>query len=111
MSQLLQVAFRGGTCNGDATGAIVAHNGGIPYTLSEAVAITVDGAVSHHHQGLPFTSAGRLVVSGSAVDRVGSGAAPFIAANRLAIIGGTTASTVGGVNYVSARQVRMSVIG
>lgn len=112
MSQLLQVATRGG-------GSIVAITGfdppsfvdqGIPFDEIEGGAIvlatTIAGVISYHYQGLPFTAEGRLAVTNDKpVDYYGSGAAPFDAIGLLALGSGAVDYFSAGIPYTVDGQI------
>jgi len=111
MSQLLQVATRGG-------GAIplvaipsapVYVDQGIPFQDDEgtvAVAVTVAGVIAYYHQGLPFTSDGRLAATNDKpVVRYGSGGAPFDLEGLLVFGSGPVDHYSAGIPYTVDGQI------
>jgi len=117
MSQLLQVATRGG-------GSIVAIGGadppsfvdqGIPFDILEggviAMSTVLAGVISHHHQGLPFTAEGRLAVTNDKpVDYYGSGAAPFDSIGLLALGSGPVDHYSAGIPYTVDGQIAVIAV-
>jgi hypothetical protein len=111
MSQLLQIATRGGGPIPVVDGAIAPDHfdQGIPYDRVEGankVAVDVGGVITHHHQGLPFTAAGRIALdNGKPISYWGSGAAPF--SSLFLLSGGVGAIThySAGIPYTAAAQI------
>ncbi len=115
MSQLLQVATRGGTISIlDGAGAPDFYDQGIPYDFDEGinkVAVTIAGIIDHYYQGIPFTAVGRLAASSDKpVGFFGSGAAPFEDVTEFLIFGsGATANFSAGIPYTADGQIGVAV--
>lgn len=108
MSQLLQVATRGGgeVATADAVDAPDYFDQGIPFDAGGDVAIADAGVIDHHWQGLPFTAVGRLAVAiGGVVDRVES-SAPFTAAGLLVFGIGAVDHFSYGIPYTITGQIK-----
>lgn len=99
MSQLLQVATRGGITVSDDTASPSYFDQGIPYDDDALLAIDSAGAIDHYHQGLPFTLEGRLATSTETVQRIGSGTVPFDAAGRIVFDGEGVVRVATGVPF------------
>lgn len=63
---LIPGVYTDGIVNTDASGDIVSHASGLPYTESGAIAIG-SGPATHYCNGLPFDSGGRLAVSSESI--------------------------------------------
>ncbi len=113
MSQLLQIATRGGQ--------IIALSGlgppdfvdqGIPFVDDEGViklALDIGGAIAYHHQGLPFTGAGRLAsTNDKPVEYYGSGGAPFDSTGLLVFGSGAIDHHSAGIPYTVDGQISTS---
>lgn len=109
MSQLLQVATRGGGAVNVSLGTLVPDyfDQGIPYDSNGGVAVANLGAIHHYHQGLPFTAVGRIsVAQNGTVARVGNGGAPFNSANFLVEGGGVVNHYSAGIPYTATQQIK-----
>ncbi len=111
MSQLLQVATRGGGSIPFSEGVVAPtyFDQGIPFTESEGVvgvSVTLAGVIDHYHQGLPFTAVGRLAVTNDKpVDHYGSGAAPFDVSGLLVLGSGAVDHFSAGIPYTVDGQI------
>ena len=110
MSQLLQVATRGGQIL--ALSGVTApdyFDQGIPYISDEGVtkvAVEIAGIIDHYHQGLPYTAVGRLAVTNDKpVDYFGSGSAPFDVSNLLDFGSGPVEHHSAGIPYTVQGQI------
>ena len=82
MSQLLQVACRGGFLNVvEGVGPPTHYDQGIPYD-GDGVAVSVSFAIDHWHQGLPFNVDGRLAVTLGPPQSIEAGPIPINLANN-----------------------------
>ena len=113
MSQLLQIATRGGqliALSGATAPSFIDQ--GIPYVDDEGVikvAVEIAGVIDHHHQGLPFTAAGRLAVTNDKpVVYYGSGGAPFDATGLLVFGSGPIDHFSAGIAYTVQGQISTS---
>jgi len=111
MSQLLQVATRGGSISVTDEHIPPAYFAqGLPFELDGTLAVDHVGLISHVHQGLPFSPTGRLVVSfGGVVTRIGDGGAPFTADNHLALEDAAVSFYASGIPYTSSGQISASI--
>ena len=105
MSQLLQIATRGGVITTEALNPDY-FDQGIPYTASHAVAVEDLGPIDHYWQGLPFTIGGRLSVTiNGTVASIQNGGMPINAAGFLVIGTGAIDHFSAGIPYTATDQI------